>query len=195
MNHKLLVAAMTAAVATVSGGSTALGQARPDPTRRAEQYYVAAGKTYNMHAHDHARMLGKYAAAVDHPLPPAVVKEHAAAISGNVERARQAYNKLAQTARNNPTLAAQLTQIQSRLAAVTKQLAQLHASSAKEAVDARLVLSQTAAIARDLKATHLASKQIDAALVRAATDAKDNHQFDDPQSSSYYFTGEGHFID
>jgi hypothetical protein len=192
MNHRLLVVALTVGVALVTDGSAAFAQAKTDPTRRADQYYVAAAKTYNMHAHDHARMLGKYAAAADHPVPAEVVKEHTAAIGANVERARRSFAKLAHTAKPNPDLATQLAEIQKRLAAVTKQLSQLNASSAMEAVDQKLVLSQTAGISRGLQATHLASKKIDAALVQAA-DA--NAQFDDSQSDSYYFTGEGHFID
>jgi hypothetical protein len=189
MNHRLLI---VAGVALAWSASSALAQSKAETARRADQYYVAAGQTYNMHAHDHVRLLGKYAAAAAHPVPSDVVKEHTAAIRGNVERAGQSFARLDESAGKSPGMAAQLAEIKKRLAAVTTQLTRLNASSANERVDSRLVLSQTAAIAQDLKAAHLASKKIDSALAQSL---EADEQFDNPQSNSYYFTGEGHFLD
>jgi len=163
-----------------------------DAAKRAEQYQVAAGKTYNMHANDHARMLGKYAKATGQPVPQEVIAEHTKAIRANVAQAAQAYKKLASSAGDNPQVAAQLAEIQKRLAQVSQKVSELE--SDKDA-EAKMVEEATTDISADLKATHDASKAIDAALTAQLQTTDSDDEFRDRQSSDYYFTGEGHFID
>jgi hypothetical protein len=185
--------AIWAAALTFAWVNTCLGaEDQPASPRRSDHYFVSAGKTYNSHAHDHVRMLGKYAAAAEHPVPKGVVQEHSTAIKSNVERARSSYARLAQAARQNPSVNKQLADIQERLAQVTAKLAKLEKASDADNVEARLVIDEARAMAKELKAAHQASKQIDQALT-SALENKDS--FDDPQSPDYYFTGEGHFID
>jgi hypothetical protein len=163
-----------------------------DASKRADHYYVSAGKTYNMHANDHARMLRKYAKASDAPVPAEVIKEHTAAIRANVAHAQKQFAKLTASAQANPDVAKQLAEIQKHLMQVTQQVASLE--SAKNA-DAKLVVSATDAITADLKATHETSKAVDQALNNVVENEDSSEQFADRDSSSYYFTGEGHFID
>jgi cytochrome c556 len=160
-------------------------------SKREVRYYAAAGKTYNMHANDHARMLGKFAAATNQPVPAEVVREHTAAIRANVSRAKQSFAKLGDAAQN-PKVAAQLAEIQKRLAAVTKQVDTLES---EKDVDAKAVLAATADISADLKATHDSGKAIDTAINEALANDEQSDEFADRQASDYYFTGEGHFID
>ncbi len=164
----------------------------PSATKRTELYYVAAGKTYNMHANDHARMLGKYAAATGKPVPAEVVREHTAAIRANVANAQKAYAKLAEFAKTNPGVAKQLAEINKQLASVSQQVKGLESDNQ---ADSKLVLMATSAISQDLKTTHLASKEIDRALAASQAQAQQTSRFDNLDSQSYYFTGEGHFID
>jgi cytochrome c556 len=197
-NMKATIQILTLALVVLMGGvrggnaDEAKQSAQVQAARRAELYQVAAAKTYNIHAHDHARILGKYAAVSDAPLPVDVVREHAVAIRTNVARAQQAYNKLAKSAAGNPKVLEQLAEVQKRLAAVTKQVAQLEASQATEA---QTVRAATSTIATDLKATHEVSKEIDAALNLAQQNQDADENFDNPRSADYYFTGEGHFLD
>jgi hypothetical protein len=163
-----------------------------DASKRADHYFVSAGKTYNMHAHDHVRILSKYAKASNEAVPADVLKEHTAAIRANVEQAQKSYAKLAASASSSPDVAKQLAEIQKHLDAVTKQVATLES---EKAVDAKLVVSATDAITADLKATHDTSKEVDQALNNVVENEDSQAQFDNPESSSYYFTGEGHFID
>lgn len=163
-----------------------------DAAKRAEQYQVAAGKTYNMHANDHARILGKYAKATGKPVPQEVVREHTKAIRSNVAQAAQAYKKLAASAGDSPQVAAQLAEIQKRLAEVTKKVDELETEKDAEA---KAIEEATTDISADLRATHDASKAIDAALTAQLQGQDQADEFADRQSSDYYFTGEGHFID
>jgi hypothetical protein len=163
-----------------------------DAAKRAEQYQVAAGKTYNMHANDHARILGKYAKATGKPVPQAVIEEHTKAIRSNVNQAQQAYKKLATAAGDNPQLAAQLAEIQKRLAAVSKKVDELETDKDAEA---KVIEDATTDISADLKATHDASKAIDAAITAQLQSQDQSDEFTDRQSDDYYFTGEGHFLD
>ncbi len=182
--------------ATQASEQTADGQAAVN-SLRGSQYYVAAGKTYNIHAHDHVRMLGKYAVASDKPVPKGVIKEHVAAIRSNIKNALAAYTKLGDSAKDNPTVQKQLAEIQKHLASVSQQVSHLDDQATDEGVESKLVLSEATAMAKDLKATHDASKEIDTALAQAAENSPQEQtaRFDNLDSSNYYFTGEGHFID
>lgn len=186
--------AIVACFASLGLALLALPEIAPadDAAKRAEQYQVAAGKTYNMHANDHARILGKYAKATGKPVPKAVVAEHTKAIRSNVTQAQQAYKKLATAAGDNPQLAAQLAEIQKRLAAVSKKVDELESDNDAEAKD---IVNATMDISADLKATHDASKAIDAAIAAQLQTDDQQEEFADRQSSDYYFTGEGHFLD
>ena len=188
--HKFPVWTVMAALCLT--GVPAMADEAADAAKRAELYQVAAGKTYNTHAHDHARMLGKYAAATAQPVPREVIQEHTAAIRANVKRAQTAYAKLGVSAKSNPNFARQLAEITKRLAQVSAQVNQLETQNS---ADSKLVVTATDSISQDLKATHPASKEIDQALTAAAATTEKSGSFDNPQDSSYYFTGEGHFID
>ncbi len=186
--------AMIACFASLGIALLALPEQAPadDAAKRAEQYQVAAGKTYNMHANDHARILGKYARATGKPVPQDVVREHTKAIRSNVAQAAQAYKKLAAAAGDSPKVAAQLAEIEKRLAQVSKKVDELETDKDAEA---KVIEDATSDISADLKATHDASKVIDAALTAQLQSQDQSDEFSDRQSSDYYFTGEGHFID
>lgn len=160
--------------------------------RRGDAYHLAAGKTYNIHANDHARLLGKFAAAAEHPVSSDVIAPHAALIRVNAEAAQKAYRRIGNTAGNDTQTKAQLAEIQQRLTKVTELVNQLESQSAKQALDAKLVLERATAISQQLKQTHLASRRIDQIFSAAV---QTGGEFTDRDSDSYYFTGEGHFID
>ncbi|HXT59535.1 MAG TPA: hypothetical protein VN699_12920 [Pirellulales bacterium] len=148
---------------------------------RGEKYQLALAKTYNMQAHDHARMLDKYA-ALGERVPADVVKEHAAAIRFNANAARKSFAKLGETA-NNPALAGQFAQMQQRLNKVTELADRLEAQVEQEGSgESQLVGSQSAEISRQLRANHVDAQEADG-------------NFYGSDSESYYFTGEGHFVD
>ena len=89
-------------------------------------------------------------------------------------------------------VAAQLAEIQKRLAEVSKKVDELETDKDAEA---KVIEEATTDISADLKATHDASKVIDAALTAQLQGQDQSDEFSDRQSSDYYFTGEGHFID
>jgi NifU-like protein involved in Fe-S cluster formation len=86
----------------------------------------------------------------------------------------------------------QLAEINARLAKVNQLVDELEAQSKREAVESKAVIAKTNALSQELKATHLANKALDQAFLQGE---QQNVQFSDPDSSDYYFTGEGHFID
>jgi hypothetical protein len=148
---------------------------------RGEKYQLALAKTYNMQAHDHARMLDKYA-ALGERVPADVVQEHAAAIRFNAKAARKSFARLGETAKN-PAIAGQLAQMQQRLNKVTELADRLEAQAAQEGSgEAQLIGSQSAEISRQLRANHVDARETDS-------------NFYGSDSESYYFTGEGHFVD
>jgi len=165
----------------------------PAKTRRTDKYQIAAAKTYNMHAHDHARLLSKYAAASSAAVPAAVLKEHAAAIRSNAAAATKAYSQISAATKNDPKNVAQMAEIQQSLAKVTSLVNELEAQKMEDQVaEAKLIQEKMAAVNQELKETHEASKKIDAAISMAN---QNTDEFEDRQSDSYYFTGKGHFID
>jgi hypothetical protein len=183
------------AVCLAFATSAALAADTPSTTRRGDQYHLAAAKTKNIHAHDHARLLGKYAAASDEPVPAAIVKEHAAAIRANAQQARKSYQALSAGAAKDPAVARQLEEINKRLNKVDELVERLESQSKRDSAASRAVIAETKAISQELKATHDASKEIDQAFADAAQEERAASQFDNRQSPDYYFTGEGHFID
>ncbi len=186
------VTSLATAVGICLAASAGFAQDEAESPNRAERYYVAAGKTYNIHANDHARMLGKFAAASSKPVPGEVIQEHARAIEDNVAHARQSFAKLSTVAKSNPTVAKQLAEIEKQLTQVTSSVNRLKSVSKDDSAETNMVISEAAAISKSLKATHLASKEIDRALSQSIAQS-DN--FENLESPSYYFTGEGHFID
>ncbi len=162
------------------------------PTKRGDQYHIANAKTRNMHAYDHARLLGKYAGASDEPVPSDVVKHQLAGIRDNTEMARELFGQLSDDAKQNPAVRKQLLRIQGQLDKVTRLIAELEEQSTTDTLVTKAVTTKVQAIAQELKATHAASKQIDRALNTAI---EGNDQFYDEHANDYYFTGEGHFID
>ena len=179
-------------LASFVGIAHGVGREAVATTRRGDQYYLAVAKTQNMHAHDHARLLGKYAAATNEPVPAAIIKEHVAAIRANTELARKSFDRMSATAKNDPAVSKELTEINQRLTKVNELVDQLETQSKQDDTDAKEVMSKANALSQELKATHLASKAIDQVFLQGA---QSDNQFSDPQSPDYFFTGEGHFLD
>ncbi len=192
-----LIAAVTSACLLILNASTCVVLAADalSPTVRGDQYLVAAAKTYNMHANDHARLLGKYAAASDKPVAGAVIKNHVDAIRANTNMAKNLYDRLSSTAKNDPLVSKQLAAINARLAKVNELVDQLEAQSKEESTESKDVIAKTDALSQELKATHMASKAIDNSLMQAAQSELQSDEFADRQSSDYFSTGEGHFLD
>ena len=150
-------------------------------SRQGGKYHLAAGKTYNMQSHDHARMLQKFAGLADH-VPAGVVREHAAAIRFNTEAARRSYARLATSAGGNADLAEQVEQLQQRLAKVSASLSKLEAASTGAIANSQTVIAHTNEISQQLRDNHNDLRRIDQAFYNSDSD-------------SYYTTGEGHFVD
>ncbi|HVC93610.1 MAG TPA: hypothetical protein VND64_07970 [Pirellulales bacterium] len=176
MQHQTLVVAGALAAATL-----AIAAAEKPTARQGGAYHVAAGKTYNIEAHDHARLLQKFA-ELEEMVPAEVVDDHAAAIRFNTEAAKKSYARLAKSAPANAALVKMVEQLQERLDKVTAALKHLEALAAKTAADAKVVIARTEEISRHLQANHKALRKID-------------DDFYDSNSDSYYETGEGHFVD
>jgi hypothetical protein len=172
----LLAAALTALVCHLARADD-----QDAASRQGGKYHVAAGKTYNMQAHDHARILQKYA-ALGEQIPAEVVRDHAAAIRFNTEAANRSYTRLGKSAGNNAALAKQVKQLQDRLAKVSGSLKQLEAEAARNTAASKTVIARTNEISRQLRANHNDLRTID-------------NDFYNSDSDSYYTTGEGHFVD
>jgi hypothetical protein len=149
-------------------------------SRQGGKYYLAAGRTYNNQAQDHARMLKKYA-ALGEQVPANIVHEHAAAIRFNTEGARRSYTRLARSAGDNAELAQQIKQLQERLDKVAATLKQLEDAS-REKANAQAVIARSNEISQQLRDNHNDLRRIDEAYYNSDSD-------------SYYTTGEGHFVD
>ncbi|HVC93609.1 MAG TPA: hypothetical protein VND64_07965 [Pirellulales bacterium] len=175
----------TAQPASKAPGVVAKSKSQRGPAKRkAAQggaYHVAAGKTYNMQAHDHARMLRKYADVGDE-VPGDVVQDHAAAIRFNTEGAKKSYDRLAKSEPGNAALAKIVEQLRKRLDMVTAELELLEAQEAESAAESKMISARTNEISKHLQANHRALRAID-------------NDFYDSSSDSYYETGEGHFVD
>jgi len=165
------------------------------PTVRGDQYHMATAKTHNIHAHDYARLLSKYAAASDEPVPGAVIKEHVDAIRANTKLARESYNRLSADTKKDQRVSKQLAEISARLAKADELIEQLEAQSKQESIESKAVIAKVDALSMELKATHMANKVIDQAFIQSAQREVQSDQFSNRQSYDYYFTGEGHFID
>jgi hypothetical protein len=189
--HRIILLALVA-FAVARTASTLLAADSAATARRGDHYHLATAKTQNIHANDHVRLLGKYAAASVEPVPAAVVKHHLDAIRANTQLAGKAYGKLSSAAKQDPAVSKQLAEINARLAKVNELVEQLETQSKDEAVESKAVIAKTIALSQELKATHQANKAIDQAFLQ---DEQQEEQFTDTDSSDYYFTGEGHFID
>jgi hypothetical protein len=150
-------------------------------SEQADEYYLALGRTHNMQAHDHARLLQKYAARSDHA-PADVIHDQAAAIRFNAEAAKKSFALQGKSAGDNAALAKQVVQLQKRLDKVIASVKQLEDLSAGKSASAKAVLARTNDISQQLRANHNDLRAID-------------RDFYDSDSDSYYETGEGHFID
>lgn len=184
--HQYLVVAVAAAVSLTANTLVSAQSAL-----RAE-LHTAAGKTYNLHANDHARLLNKYAKATAQPVPADVIKEHTTGMRASITAARSAFNQVGAVTQGNAKITPQLASVQQRLDKAMKLIDQLEAQSAREAVQSKEVAAQTAAISQELKAVHTQSQQIDQTL---NDQSEENNNFYNSDSDSYYETGEGHFVD
>ena len=81
--------------------------------------------------------------------------------------------------KGNPEIVKHLTDVDKRL---DKVLALVNQLEAQRNADAKVLAAQTAAISAELKANNDAAQSIDS-------------NFYNMDSSSYYSTGEGHFVD
>lgn len=153
-----------------------------DAAHKKAKYYLALGKTYNSQAHDHVRLLKKYAS--QHETADAgVVNEQSTAIRSNAEAAKRALAKTAELEKENRSLAAQIAQMQARLDRVAELAKRLESQTAKKkVVDSKQVQTESAAAADLLRENHLHVKRTDS-------------DFYNSDSESYYTTGEGHFVD
>ncbi len=163
--------------------TSALAADGPDATSlQAEKYHLALGKTYNMQAHDHARLLSKYA-AIGERVPADVVQEHAAAIRFNAQAAKKSFSRLEGLAKTDPALSQQVAQMQQRLDKVNALVAQLEARVAQQGeLQADTVAAQSAEISQQLRSNHAGARETD-------------NRFYNADSDAYYFTGDGHFVD
>jgi hypothetical protein len=150
-------------------------------SKQADEYYLALGRTHNMQAHDHARLLQKYAARSDRA-PADVIHDQAAAIRFNAEAAKKSFARQGKSAGDNAALAKQVVQLQKRLDKVIASVKQLEDLSAGKSASAKAVVARTNDISQQLRANHNDLRTID-------------RDFYDSDSDSYYETGEGHFID
>lgn len=178
------------ALVSIAAATPAADQ--PPSSARGDQYQMATAKTHSLHARDHARLLNKYAAASDEPVPASVIQKHLAAIRENTEQARKTYAKLSDATKNDATIKQRLTEISARLNNVNSLVDQLEKRSQQEAVESKMVIAQTNDIAKEIKASNEASSEVDQAVADAA---EQNENFYNRQAPNYYFTGEGHFID
>jgi hypothetical protein len=174
----LWVAAVSVALA---GVNRALAQNQSQASRHKEKFHLALSKTYNMQAHDHARLLDKYAALVK-SVPAEIVGEHASAIRTASQAAKKNFAKLAKSAPNNVDLAKQIERLQKRLDQVTDLTKQLEGQAAEKESESQTLRKQLGEISRLLRTNHDAVKRID-------------DDFYDSSSDDYYLTGEGHFVD
>jgi len=162
--------------------SSLASDGQDETSLQGEKYHLALGKTYNMQAHDHARLLSKYA-AVGERVPAEVVKEHAAAIRFNAQAARKSFTKLEGLAKTDPALSQQVAQMQQRLDKVNALVAQLEARVEQQGeLQSETVAAQTAEISQQLRSNHVSARETD-------------NRFYNADSDAYYFTGEGHFVD
>jgi hypothetical protein len=179
---KMLSHCTLASAILVLATSALAADGQDETSLQGEKYHLALGKTYNMQAHDHARLLSKYA-AVGERVPADVVKEHAAAIRFNAQAARKSFTKLEGLAKTDPALSQQVAQMQQRLDKVNALVAQLEARVEQQGeLQSETVAAQTAEISQQLRSNHVSARETDDRFYNADSDA-------------YYFTGEGHFVD
>lgn len=83
-----------------------------DATAKAlgDDYYFYTAQLYASHASDHADVLDQYA-SVNQPVPAAVIKEHTAAIRGNLTASSKSYSKLSKEFTKDPEAMKHLTAV------------------------------------------------------------------------------------
>ncbi len=145
------------------------------------KYQVAAGKTYNIQAHAHTRLLQKYA-ALGEKVPAEVVREHVSAIRFNTESARKSYSRLAKVDAGNADLAKRVEQMQARLDKVSAALERMEGEVSGNHANSQAVIANAKEISQRLNENHRDLRRID-------------NDFYDSTSDAYYVTGEGHFVD
>ena len=128
--------------------------------RRGDEYYLAAGKTYNRHAAEHAKLLSKYA-ATGAPVPASVVAEHAAAIKAGLDSAEKSFDKVSPQAKSNADVAAQLANLKANLAKANGKVAELQAAAAaNQASDSAKIAALSSQINQLLKMNHEAHQTV-----------------------------------
>jgi hypothetical protein len=144
-------------------------------------YDFATGRTYMVHAFDHARLLRDYSAEGD-KVPKQVVDTHLKAIRHNVDNAKKSYSKLAEAAKTDPAVAKKLTDIQKQLDQVLALAKKIEAEQQpNDGVPAATVALHSRAIESQIRDTH--------------ANAEDTAEEFSTEPDSYYFSGRGHFED
>ena len=181
--HTLVLAATCVALAfsVFAGDEKGKDKDKPDQRPFGQVPFLATAKTYNMQSHDHARLLGKYAAA-DASVPANVVKEHADAIRFNVAAEKRSFDRLAKLAAENKDLIQRVERLQKRLDKVNALVGRMENEVEKNSANEKAIISGTRAISEELLQNHREIRTIDNSFYNSGSD-------------SYYETGEGHFVD
>ena len=133
---------LTAATFMVIALNAVQAEDQDGKSKQADEYYLALGRTHNMQAHDHARLLQKYAARGDRA-PADVIHDQAAAIRFNAEAAKKSFARQGKSAGDNAALAKQVVQLQKRLDKVIASVKQLEDLSAGKSASAKAVVART----------------------------------------------------
>jgi len=151
------------------------------PKAHGHAYNFAVGRTYIVHAFDHARILRDYAKHGE-SVPKEVVAEHTKGINKKVEEGRESYAKLAEAAKTDPAVAKKLADIQKQLDTVLALAKKIEAEQKPDdGVATKTVSLHTKSIEEQLQASH--------------GDSQDTAELFSTEPDSYYFSGRGHFED
>lgn len=149
--------AMCAMMAVVA---VAVAQPPATEVRRGDEYYLAMGKMYLRHIHDHAQILHQYAALAQ-PVPDDVLSEHVREMRADLTSAKATYAKLSEKTKTDATSAKKLADVQSQLKQVASAIDQLeHAVGALQDADAKIILDLTGGVTDAAKTGHAATHEI-----------------------------------
>jgi hypothetical protein len=130
MTQKVLAIGMLVVGCVVLAGGSAFAQRAADAKIRGDAYYFYSGEIYRTHAADHAFLLNEYSTTGE-PVPKEIVKEHAAAVRTNAAASQKAYTKLSAAAKKDPTVMANLKEIDKHHAAMLMECDKLDAEAGK----------------------------------------------------------------
>ena len=131
-----------------------------EPKKQSADYYLSVGNVFSKHAHEHAQVLERYAAAGE-TVPANIVREQAKAIHHDVEQAQKSFSQVAVadeeiTSENLPDAVKKLHVGLGKVAAsVTRLESQVQRQGT---IEATLVRAQTAIINRLLQQASQAAR-------------------------------------